>query len=159
MPPLYIFDLDGTLALIEHRIHFLSLHFLSRKDPARWRKFYAACDQDRPNMPLLTTLELLRAAGAEIWIFSGRSDEVRHKTIVWLAKHSSLTTQELNGHILTMRAEGDHTPDDVLKKQWLDAMSSEDRQRLVAVFEDRARVVDMWRAAGVQCFAIAPGEF
>jgi hypothetical protein len=46
-----------------------------------------------------------------------------------------------------------------LKKQWLDSMLVDDRQRLVAVFDDRSSVVKMWRDAGVPCFQVAPGEF
>lgn len=61
--------------------------------------------------------------------------------------------------VLTMRAEGDYTPDDELKRQWLNAMSMDDRSRLVAVFEDRDRMVHMWRAAGVPCFQVAEGNF
>jgi hypothetical protein len=38
-------------------------------------------------------------------------------------------------------------------------MLVDDRQRLVAAFDDRDRVVQMWRAAGVTCFQVAPGEF
>lgn len=34
-----------------------------------------------------------------------------------------------------------------------------DRDRLVAVFDDRARVVRMWRKAGITCFQVAPGDF
>jgi hypothetical protein len=51
------------------------------------------------------------------------------------------------------------TPDDVLKRQWFDAMLRDDRERLVATFDDRDRVVKMWRDAGVTCFQVAPGEF
>ena len=58
-----------------------------------------------------------------------------------------------------MRAAGDYTADDVLKKQWFDGMLVDDRRRLVATFEDRDRVVAMWRAEGVTCFQVAPGEF
>lgn len=58
-----------------------------------------------------------------------------------------------------MRQAGDYTADDVLKKQWLDAMLIDDRRRLVAVFDDRDRVVQMWRNAGVTCFQVASGEF
>ena len=47
MKPLYIFDLDGTLALTEHRQHILD----NKDDPQRWRRFYAACDRDEPNAP------------------------------------------------------------------------------------------------------------
>jgi len=58
-----------------------------------------------------------------------------------------------------MRRSGDFTPDDVLKKQWLDSMLPEDRERLVCVFDDRDRVVKMWRDNGVTCLQVAPGEF
>ena len=154
MKPLYVFDLDGTLALIEHR-----KHWLESKAPDRWRHFYAACDKDQPNDPVIATMERLRHSGADVWIFSGRSDEVRDKTVEWLAHHTSFMSHDLEGPMLTMRAAGDYTADDVLKRQWLDAMLVDDRRRLVAAFDDRDRVVAMWRGAGVPCFQVAPGEF
>ncbi|WP_175760468.1 hypothetical protein [Burkholderia anthina] len=154
MKPLYIFDIDGTVALIGHR-----RHILDREDRQKWRDFYAACDKDLPNEPVIRTLEGLRHAGADVWFFSGRSDEVRDKTVAWLADHTSFMSWELEGPMLTMRAEGDYTADDVLKRQWLDAMLIDDRRRLVAVFDDRDKVVEMWREAGVACFQVAPGEF
>lgn len=150
--PLYIFDLDGTLALIQHRRRFVEG---DRKD---WRAFYAACDMDVPNTPVIRTMEALRHCGCEVWIFSGRSDEVRDKTVAWLAEHTSFMTWEL-GVALTMRKSGDYTADDALKREWLDGMLVDDRRRLVAAFDDRDRVVAMWRAAGVACFQVAPGEF
>jgi hypothetical protein len=154
MKPLYVFDLDGTLALIQHRRHFVE----RERGQQDWAGFYAACDKDEPNYPVIDTMHRLRIS-ADIWIFSGRSDEVRGKTIDWLARHTTFLRHELEGPMLTMRAAGDYTPDDVLKHQWLDAMLPEDRQRLVATFDDRDRVVQMWRDAGVPCFQVAPGEF
>jgi hypothetical protein len=152
--PLYIFDLDGTLALIEHRRHII-------EDPARddskWRRFYAACDRDLPNEPVIRVMESLRLF-ADVWIFSGRSDEVRDKTEAWLAAHTSFLASDLRT-ALQMRQEGDYTADDTLKKQWLDGMLVDDRRRLVAAFDDRDRVVKMWRDAGITCFQVAPGEF
>ena len=160
MRPLYIFDLDGTLALIEHRRHIIED---PSRDNSKWRRFYASCDKDEPNEPVIRVMESLRRF-ADVWIFSGRSDEVRAKTVDWLVKHTSFTSGDFDGtfgdlDVLTMRQEGDYTADDVLKSQWLDSMFVEDRQRLVAVFDDRDRVVKMWRNAGVPCFQVAPGEF
>lgn len=152
--PLYIFDLDGTLALIGHR-----RHILDREDSAKWRDFYAACDRDQPNAPVIATMERLRWTGADVWIFSGRSDEVRDKTIAWLADHTSFMVNDLSGPMLQMRAEGDYTPDDELKRSWLHSMLVEDRSRLVATFDDRDRVVRMWRDEGITCFQVARGEF
>lgn len=155
MKPLYIFDIDGTIALIGHRRHFVE----RERGKQDWKAFYASCVDDVPNEPVIKTLERLRHAGAEIWFFSGRSGEVRNQTVEWIAANTSFMTHELDGPILTMRQEGDYTPDDILKKQWLDDMLVDDRRRLVAVFDDRDRVVQMWRANGVACFQVADGEF
>lgn len=155
MKPLYIFDLDGTLALIEHRRRFIEC---DRKDQD-WTSFYAACNKDEPNEPVIRVMESLRMF-ADVWIFSGRSDEVKTETVNWLCMHTSLNPWGLEGGgLLTMRRHGDYTADDVLKKQWLDSMLVDDRKRLVAAFDDRARVVKMWRDAGVPCFQVAAGEF
>ena len=154
MKPLYIFDLDGTLALIEHRRHILDWETRDK-----WRHFFAACDKDAPNEPVIATMERLRHAGADVWIFSGRSDEVRDKTVAWLAEHTSFMSHDLARPILQMRDEGDYTPDDELKRQWLSNMLVGDRLRLVAAFDDRAKVVSMWRNNGVPCFQVAEGEF
>ena len=163
MRPLYIFDLDGTLALIEHRRHLV-------EGPSKdWRAFFAACVDDLPNEPVIRTLHGLRAAGAEIWIWSGRSDEVREQTVAWLIEHRCLTglaaaATKLPGwpfhaESFRMRKAGDFTPDEKLKFGWLADMEPPERNRLTAVFDDRDKVVRMWREAGVPCFQVAPGEF
>lgn len=155
MKPLYIFDIDGTIARIDHRRHMVDE---ANEDDEKWRKFYAACDKDIPNVPVINTMEKLRSAGADIWFFSGRSDEVRDKTIAWLADNTSFTPSDLD-EVLMMRREGDFTADDVLKRQWFDEMLIEDQKRLIAVFDDRDRVVAMWRSVDVACFQVAPGDF
>ena len=151
--PLYIFDLDGTLSLAHHRQPILE----NKDDPHRWDRFYEACDKDEPNFPVIRVMHQLRYFG-EVWIFSGRSSRVRAKTIAWLSHHTSFAPWELET-ALRMRDEGDHTADDILKKQWLDSMLVDDRQRLAATFDDRDRVVKMWRENGITCFQVAPGAF
>lgn len=148
MTPLYIFDLDGTLALIEHRRHFVS------NGNSDWRGFFAACVDDVPYGAVVTTLGRLYDTGAEIWIWSGRSDEVRAETEEWLHRWGcSLYTE------LRMRQAGDHQPDEKLKAAWLASLSDEDRGRIVAIFEDRDRMVKLWRENGIACFQVAPGDF
>lgn len=150
--PLYIFDLDGTLADATHRIHHI------RGDGRRdWRAFFAACKDDTPNVPVVTTMNRLLMQ-ADVWIWSGRSDEVRDDTIEWLAYHTLLDGSTIED-VLTMRREGDYTDDATLKEAWLKNMNASDRARLVAVFDDRHRVVEMWRRNGVPCFQVAPGRF
>ena len=151
MNPLYIFDLDGTLALIEHRLHFI------QQTPKDWRSFFAACGDDEPNVPVIRTLQALRTGGAEIWVWSGRSDECMDETFDWLCKHDCIDGPV--SPFLRMRKAGDHRDDIVVKSEWLAEIPLLARKRLVAVFDDRARVVQMWRDAGVPCFQVAAGEF
>lgn len=187
MKPLYIFDLDGTLALIEHRLHFVQRPSLKCYDcgganrrncvqcsdldagfKADWRSFFAAVSDDAPNLPVIRTLQRLRAGGAEIWIWSGRSDECKAPTVEWLCKHGCLGNNPVGTlpwwpfgapERFRMRKAGDYRDDVVVKREWLSEIEPPEFNRLTAVFDDRARVVAMWREAGVPCFQVAPGEF
>lgn len=159
MRPLFIFDLDGTLALIDHRRHFVE------KPNHDWKSFYAACVDDVPNKPVIDTLRQL-SMESEIWIWSGRSDEVEIQTRGWLAKHVACAGLSFGvdrvpwwKDPLRMRRAGDHQPDVTLKMSWLAAMDPRDRARLVACFDDRDRLVRAYRVAGVACFQVAEGDF
>lgn len=140
-----VFDLDGTIALNEHRQHFVQRP-VGEKD---WKSFFAACDKDVPFWQVIRVLEVLAATGNRVEIWSGRSAEVIDKTKHWLAEHGLSTIP------FRCRPEGDHTPDHVLKKQWLDECS----MKPDLVFDDRASVVAMWRENDVACFQVAPGDF
>jgi phosphoglycolate phosphatase-like HAD superfamily hydrolase len=138
----YVFDLDGTLADCSHRQHLA--------EAGDWDAFFAACPDDKPILP---TIELLlrlwntRTVKIEIW--SGRSDAVRPQTEEWLCRHG------IQGNLLTcMRTAGDHRPDDELKLEFLRGTEAPD-----IIFDDRKRVVDMWRREGLVCFQVAPGDF
>ena len=186
MKPLYIFDLDGTLALIEHRLHFIQRPSLkcydcggaNRKNcvqcadldadfKADWRGFFAACKDDQPNLPVIRTLQALRKSGAEVWIWSGRSDECKTQTVEWLQRHGCFgsPTDVLWAwpfgapERFRMRKAGDYRDDVEVKSEWLSQIEPPEYKRLTAVFDDRARVVQMWRDAGVTCFQVSPGEF
>lgn len=157
MAPLYIFDLDGTLALIDHRRH------LVEGDKPNWPAFFAACVDDAPNTPVIQTYLRLAASGADCWVWSGRSDEVREQTEQWLVKNQIFPSRPPGSmpylNFLKMRPAGNHTRDEKLKAAWLDALHPTHKERLVAVFDDRDKVVSMWRSRGVACFQVAPGAF
>lgn len=154
MKPLYIFDLDGTLALIEHRRH------LVEGDNKNWRAFFKACVNDAPNWPVIRVMQSLRQSGNECRIWSGRSDEVKSETMEWLLRYKCFDGRTLRwGDPVTMRPTGDHSPDEKLKALWLADMATYDRRRLVGIFEDRDRMVKLWRDNGICCFQVAPGNF
>jgi hypothetical protein len=50
-------------------------------------------------------------------------------------------------------------PDDKLKKEWLDKLFPYPHNDIVCVFDDRDKVVDMWRENGLTCMQVAPGNF
>ncbi len=147
-----IFDLDGTLALTEHRQHILD----DTSNPHRWRDFFAACVHDQPNEPVIAALHAHMAAGHSVMIVSGRSDEVRPQTEAWLFEHVFKGRAVAFAPI--MRREGDYTPDDMLKRQWL-GDGTIPHERVLCAYDDRDKVVQMWRNAGIACFQVAPGEF
>jgi len=143
------FDLDGTLANIEHRLHFIK----GDDKPKDWRSFFAACVYDEPITTLLCLVREL-ATGNYIEVWSGRSDEIRPQTEFWLAQHG---LKWAKGNRLRMRKSGDYRPDHVVKAEWLDAIDPPERPHLA--FDDRQQVVDMWRSKGVLCCQVAPGDF
>lgn len=149
MKPCFIFDLDGTLANGDHRLHHI------KNDPKDWTAFYAACGADEPIRHLI---EVLIALGHtfQIFIVSGRSDEVRTETMAWLRHH--LGSTYLMETDVIMRKHGDHRNDDVLKIEMLAEVRAMGYEPLMA-FDDRNRVVEAWRRAGVPCAQVAPGDF
>ncbi len=145
-----IFDLDGTLALIDHRRPLVTC---DKKD-RDWGAFYEACVDDEPNEPVIAMFKALRAQGHEMWIFSGRSDVVQIETKLWLNSYG------IKFDRLVMREEGDNTPDEELKKEWFHRnIGGYGFYELLCVFDDRQKVVNMWRDIGVTCFQVAPGDF
>ena len=150
MKPLFIFDLDGTLANIEHRLHHIT------GDKNDWGAFFDACKDDQPFPGTIKMLRLLRNSGAEIQIWTGRNESARPATERWLAHYVWHHDSPLR---LLMRGERDRRPDYALKQEWLDRMTDDDVLRIVAVFEDRTQVVKMYRAAGVRCLQVADGDF
>lgn len=147
LKPIYLFDLDGTLADMTHRLHFV------KNGNKNWHSFYHACVDDQPISEMIHLLRVLKASGSEIWIVSGRSDEVMAETAYWFDSYS------VPYDVLLMRTQGDYRPDNLVKQEMLDNMLDVDRNRVVMAFDDRSRVVDMWRANGIRCLQVTPGDF
>ena len=148
-----IFDLDGTLALIDDR------RKISTKPNGKidWDIFFNPknIDLDKSNLPVIQVLKMFKQQGFRIVILSGRLKTTKDATKRWLV---------LNGvpfDVLKMRPDNNSfkfTPDDELKQWWLDTLFS-DTSEIFAVFDDRQKVVDMWRRNGLTCFQVADGNF
>jgi hypothetical protein len=143
-----IFDLDGTLALIDER------RALAAKPDGKinWKTFFAPENiaLDKPNNPVMMAFYAFEELGYEMVIFSGRDEISRTETEAWLDGY------DIHFDMMKMRPQGSFTPDDVLKKQWLDELGAD---RVFCVFDDRDKVVQMWRDNGLTCVQLAPGNF
>ncbi len=147
-----IFDLDGTLADIEER------RAISKKSNGKmnWPVFFNPknIELDKPNHPVIRMAQVLSSTGHGIAIFSGRSEATKDATVKWLADNN------VPFNLLRMRPEKHpfkFMPDEKLKEGWLSEMTWKDD--VVCVFDDRQKVVDMWRETGLTCMQVAPGNF
>lgn len=155
MRPLYIFDIDGTIANLEHRLHHIRRNMDDNGDwKPNWNAFFGDVLKDLPIPEVIHTLHSLSISN-DIYFFSGRSDSSRYDTRIWLNKF----IQRADSYALHMRKHGDHRPDNQIKFEMYDALPQHDKDRLIAVFDDRDQVVNMWRENGVKCFQVAPGDF
>jgi len=144
-PSIWIFDLDGTLADLRHRRHYVE------NGNRQWDAFHQACGEDALIKPVADVFRGLQDVGFSIWILSGRSDSVRRQTQSWLDHH------HLYPDKLIMRRDGDYQPDTSLKEGWL--LDIQKTHTVLGVFDDRKRLVDMWRSHGLVCFQVAEGNF
>ena len=99
------------------------------------------------------TIRVFDAAGNAIVFCSGRTDDCRAATEVWLAEHVGVPYEALH-----MRATGDQRRDSIVKAEIFDR-EVRDKYHVVGVFDDRAQVVRMWRALGLTVFQVAEGNF
>ena len=147
-----IFDLDGTLALIDDR------RVVSTKPNGKinWDIFFDPknIDLDKPNLPVIKMAQLLKQQGFRIVILSGRLKTTKDATTQWLQKF------DVPFDVIKMRPDSNEfkfMPDDDLKQGWLDSLFP--NKDIFAVFDDRNKVVDMWRKNGLTCFQVAAGNF
>ncbi|AST15390.1 polynucleotide kinase [Streptomyces phage Samisti12] len=133
---IYLFDIDGTLAS------------MSDRSPFDWSRV----GEDDPRRQVVLTAQALAEAGYDIVVMSGRDSSCREETIAWLEFYDVPFCD------LFMRAEGDMRKDNIVKQELFD-QHIRDFYDVVAVFDDRQQVVDMWRDMGVDCFQVAPGDF
>ena len=148
-PTCVIWDIDGTLANCEHRIHWV------RSKPKNWPAFNRAMKDDTPHWDIVWLLRNFYSAGVMILIASGRSEDDRVVTETWLnevAKVHGMYTK------LYMRASKDYRRDDIVKSEILDQMRADGFDPTMVV-DDRQQVVDMFRSRGLRVLQVAPGDF
>jgi len=141
-----VFDVDGTLANCEHRQCFL------RSKPRNWNAFNAGIPFDKPHEDIIWIARQFALLGHEILIATGRSEEERRDTEDWLKWF------EVPYAKMYMRPAKDYRDDAIIKKEILDQMRKDGYEPYM-VFDDRDRVVKMWRENNVRCLQVNYGDF
>lgn len=161
MKKAFIFDIDGTIADNTHRLHFI------QQSPKDWDSFFNNCDKDKYIEPVMFLIDVIieqkrwletwenKEAPFDIVFCTGRPECIREKTENWLLRGLAMDRVDIH---LYMRSDGDHRSDSVVKEELI-ARMIEDGYEPFLVFEDRKRVVDMWRRNGITCLQCAEGDF
>lgn len=129
LKPAYIFDMDGTLAIMD-------------RNPYAWD----LVDQDLPNPYVVHMAKTLSDHGAII-ILSGRDGCCRDLTEKWLKIHE-VPYQELH-----MRTPNDNRKDSVIKEE-LYRSKIQYRYNIMGVFDDRLQVCELWYSLGLPLFRV-----
>jgi len=146
-----IFDVDGTLLDITHRIHLIRPSEGGKKD---WEAFRAAARDDKIIWPIMHTLRALRHHGHSILVVTGRMEKERPLLLRTIGDQMYWDPDIP----IYMRKNDDVRPDHVVKLEILHEIRLSG-YKPVLTFDDRNQVVNMWRAQGIVCAQVAPGEF
>ena len=165
-----ICDLDGTIADLSHRLHYIKDNDGGIKESPDWEAFNNACIDDKPIFDVIQIVKLLWSGDQKKTIpirnlkfFTSRSNAIRKSTENWLHKHFFRVNRRPDdqedifkkfGVTLTMRNESDSRQDDQVKLEMMRhfGLRPED---VLCIFEDRQSVVDMWRNHGYRVLQLS----
>lgn len=130
----FIFDIDGTLAIMQNRGAY------------EWERV----GEDVVNNAVRTVLRHIVPGGHRIIILSGRDSICRPQTEKWLRDN------EIPYDDLYMRPKGNTEKDTVVKKALYDE-HIKNKYNVIGVFDDRPCMVRLWRSLGLFCFDCGNG--
>tara|TARA_B100000902_G_C27296295_1_gene910142 strand:+ start:616 stop:1074 length:459 start_codon:yes stop_codon:yes gene_type:complete len=142
-----IFDVDGTIADVEHRRHFVS------GDQKDWKSFREHTQFDKRVDWVCDIAQRFIAQGDDVAFFSARNEserDITEKQIMdWIGEdHKGIF----------LRPDGDFRCDAEFKSDLADKFV-EMGGKIDLIFDDRNKVVDMWRAKGFTVVQVADGDF
>lgn len=146
---LVVFDLDGTLADVRHRMHYIRPE--PPVDPATGKKvrrrfdfFHAACSEDAVIEPVANLYRSFVSNPSVVTVvLSGRDAVVYNKTVLWFQENKLPLPDEL-----ILKTGDQHTPDVEQKRVHADRLEAKYGRPIDMVFEDRDRVVALWKERG-----------
>lgn len=135
-----IFDIDGTLANIDHRLKYVE------NGQSNWKEFFATISQDKPNEDICFLFRMLRSIrpSLSLIIVTGRPHSTYLDTTKWLSARNIVYDK------IFMRKDNDFRRDHIVKKEILDEIRSAGHV-IRLVIDDCPEVVQMWRNEGLTC--------
>jgi len=131
-PKAAIFDIDGTLASVKHRDHFVESP--GGKD---WSSFHGHMAQDNPVPEMVAAAKAHKAAGDKIIIVSLRPERYMSSVDDWLYEFD-IPHDEIH-----LRPSGDYRRGvDVKRSIYHDLI--EPRYDVVASYDDNPKMAEMW---------------
>lgn len=128
-----VFDIDGVLADVRHRLHFVAAK------PKDWDAFFEAAINDTVLVPGRQAVADELALGRQIVYVTGRPQGCRQDTLEWLERHGFP-----QGHV-HMRRLNDRRPARLVKPELIGRLGR--AGRVCAVYDDDAAVVSALRSA------------
>lgn len=156
-------DLDGTLADIEKRRHFV-------QGEKKWKEFFEAIPTDTLRKEVLAQVKKVALEhSAKIILVSARPENYRRVTTEWLVSNG-ICLVERPGHgiwsidpkdrmpyeLLIMRDSNDTRPDTEVKADIVDKYLS--KLNIVAWFDDRPSVIRTIREKGINVIDVGDGK-
>ena len=88
-----------------------------------------------------------------IILCTGRREDNRSDTVQWLNNFN------IDFDHLFMRSTNDRRPDYIVKHEIYKTFIEPNYLPVVAVYEDRTQVVEMWRDLGLTCLQVQKGDY
>jgi phosphoglycolate phosphatase-like HAD superfamily hydrolase len=140
LPPVVVFDIDGTLTNENHRSHL--------RQEKKWEEYFALCHLDPPIQSIIDLTHQYRAKGYEIWIMSGRAISTEQVTRELFEKYN-VTFDHLK-----LRGEGNFIPDFALKPAWISKYIG--NERVEVIYDDQDKVIEGFRKKGLNVIDVKP---
>ncbi|SHX44380.1 Predicted kinase [Mycobacteroides abscessus subsp. massiliense] len=142
LPTAIIVDIDGTVAHMDGRspYDYTQVHTDTVDEQVRW------------------LVNSMFRKGVMVLFVSGRDDICRDETVKWLEYHGILFDELHMRPTGAKDANGNKLPDYRVKYDLFNA-NIRGKYNVRFVLDDRDQVVNLWRALGLKCLQVQPGDF
>jgi predicted kinase len=144
-----VFDMDGTLANISHRLPCVRNFNNDPNWKKDWGAFFRLVHNDVLREDIFQEYVKAKGEGHDIIIVSGRPETVRKATEAWLTKHNIYPDR------MIMRPASDSRDDTIIKQEIIDKYL--EKSKIVKWYDDRPRVIRQVQSNGINVINVGGG--